>query len=207
MKIPTACTITPTIPNTSASSRPSQPAPVKKIAKNRTSPSENSDVAASRPAPRLPSITSVPSLPGVIASSIRKPATRTAIPTPVYARTCRTDSNIFSTPSIGDDVRHEPRKIVGDEPVGLADPEPGRLHVDGPHAKHGAVAVVVAEVGVALDDEALLAVALVGAAVGFVAVDDDEAVRALAGQQRLADEARELVVLVLEERGEQVRVV
>src|SRR3954447_21365266 len=207
MKIPTACTITPTIPNTSASSRPSQPAPVKKIAKNRTSPSENRDVPASSPAPRLPSITSVPSLPGVIASSIRKPATRTAIPTPVYARTCRTDSNIFWTPSVGDDVRHEPRKVVGHEPVGLADPEPGGLHVDGPDAQHGAVAVVVAEVGVLLDDEALVAVALVGAAVGLVTVDDDHAVGALAREQRLLDVAGELVLLVLEERGEQVRMV
>src|SRR3954447_9502821 len=206
MKIPTACTITPTIPNTSASSRPPQPAPVKKMAKNRTSPSENSEVPASRPAPRLPSITSAPSLPGVIASSMRKPATSTASPTPVYARTCRTDSNTVSTPSVGDDVRHEPREIVGHEPVGLADAEPGRLHVDGPHAQHGAVAVVVAEVGVLLDDEALVAVALVVPAVGLVAVDHDQAVGSLAREQRLAHVAREPVRLVVEERRQQVRV-
>src|SRR3954447_7069605 len=206
MKIPSACTITPTRPKTSASSRPPQPAPVKKMAKNRTSPSENSEVPASRPAPRLPSITSAPSLPGVIASSMRKPATSTASPTPVYARTCRTDSNTVSTPSVGDDVRHEPREIVGHEPVGLADAEPGRLHVDGPHAEHGAVAVVVAEVGVLLDDEALLAVALVGTAIRLVAVDHDQAVGSLAREQRLAHVGAELVLLVLEERGEEVRV-
>src|SRR4051795_11534297 len=203
MKIPSACTTTPTRPNTSASSRPSQPAPVKTMAKNRTSPSEKSEAPASRPAPRLPSITSAPSLPGVIASSIRKPATSTASPTPVYARTCRTDSNTVSTPSVGDDVRHEPREIVGHEPVGLADAQPGRLHVDGPHAQHGAVAVVVAEVGVLLVDEALLAVALVGAAVGLVAVDDDQRVRPLAGEQRLADVALEAVGLLAVEVGRQ----
>src|SRR4051812_11098354 len=108
-----------------------------------------------RPAPRLPSITSCPSFPGGSRSSTTKPATSTASPTPVYARTCRTDSNTCGLPlSVADDVRHEPRKIVGHEPVGLADAQPGRLHVDGPHAHHGAVAVVVAEVGVLLDDEA-----------------------------------------------------
>src|SRR3954469_18581863 len=103
-------------------------------------------------------------------------------PTPVYARTCRTSSNIGSS-LVGDDVRHEPREVVGHEPVGLADPEAHRLHVDGPHAEHGTVAGVVAEIGVALDDEALRAVALVGAAVGLPAVDDDQAVGALAGEQ------------------------
>src|SRR4051794_38571609 len=149
-----------------------------------------------------------PSLPGVSRSSTTKPAVSTASPTPVYAKTCSTDSNtIGSLFSVVDDVRHEPRQIVGHEPVGLADPQPRRLHVDGPHAEHGAVAVVVAEVGVLLDDEALLAVALVRAAVGLLAVDHDQAIGALAREQGLADEARELVVLVLEERGQQVGVV
>ena len=52
-----------------ASSRPSQPAPVKWIAKYRIRPSDASPVAAIRPAPGLPSITSWPSLPGVSRSS------------------------------------------------------------------------------------------------------------------------------------------
>src|SRR4051794_13877683 len=108
---------------------------------------------------------------------------------PVYARTCRTSSSIRRSVSVGDDVGDEPREVVGHEPMGLADAEAGRPHVDGPHAQHGAVAVVVAEVGVLLVHEALLAVALVGAAAGLVAVDDDQRVRALAGEQRLADVA------------------
>src|SRR5919108_5937291 len=95
-------------------------------------------------------------------------------PTPVYARISRTFSNIGRLPLVSDDVRHEPREVVGHEPVGLADAEPGGLHVDGPDPEHGMVAVVVAEVGELLDHEALFAVALVGSAVGFGAVDHDQ---------------------------------
>src|SRR4051812_33719149 len=128
-----------------------------------------------------------------MASSMRKPATSTASPTPVYARTCRTDSNTVSTPSVGDDVRHEPREIVGHEPVGLADAEPGRLHVDGPHAQHGTVAVVIAEVGVLLDDEALVAVALVGPGAGLVAAVPNQAFGSLPPGRGLAPVALEPV--------------
>src|SRR5215203_5163602 len=153
-------------------------------------------------------MTSWPSLPGVSRSRTMKPAVSTTSPTPVYAKTCRTDSNTLgSLFSVVDDVRHEPRKIVGHEPVGLADAQPRRLHVDGPHAEDGAVAVVVAEVGVLLHDVALLAVAVFRAAVGLLAVDHDQAVGSFAREQRLADEAGELVVLVLEEGRQQVRVV
>src|SRR4051794_7712057 len=123
-------------------------------------------------------------------------------PTPVYARICRTFSNIGCLWLVSDDVRHEPREIVGHEPVGLADAEACRLHVDGPDPEHGMVAVVVAEVGELLHDEPLLAVALVGPAVGLPAVDHDQRVRALAREQRLADVAREAVLPTLAISGE-----
>src|SRR5689334_1831807 len=108
------------------------------MAKYRIRPSEKSELAASRPAPLLPSITRCPSRPGVIRSSAMKPMTRITRPTPVYARTCRTDSNTGDSPQrsddrggaegmfrllIGNDMRNEPRQVVGHEPVGLADPE------------------------------------------------------------------------------------
>src|SRR3954469_9831103 len=119
-------------------------------------------------------------------------------PTPVYARISRKFSNIGGLWLVSDDVRHEPREIVGHEPVGLADPQACGLHVDGPDPEHGVVAVVGAEVGELLDDEPLLAVALVGPAVGLLPLDDDQRVRALAGEQRLADVAGEAVLLTLE---------
>src|SRR3954467_190268 len=128
-------------------------------------------------------------------------------PTPVYARICRTFSNIGCLWLVSDDVWHEPREIVGHEPVGLADSQAGGLHVDGPDPQYRMVAVVVAEVGELLDDEPLLAVALVGPAVGLPAVDHDQRVRALAGEQGLADVAGEAVLLTLEVRGKQVRMV
>src|SRR5688500_322184 len=106
------------------------------------SPREIRAVAVISPAPLLPSITSWPGVPGVSRSGTTKPATSTASPTPVYASTCRTDSHTSGLRlSVGDDVRHEPRQIGGHEPVGLADAQPGRLHVHGPHAQHRAVAV------------------------------------------------------------------
>src|SRR3954467_15880194 len=92
-------------------------------------------------------------------------------PTPVYARICRTFSNIGCLWLVSDDVRHEPREIVGHEPVGFPDAEACGLHVDGPDPEHGMVAAVVAEVGELLHVYQLLAVALVGPAPGLLAVE------------------------------------
>src|SRR3954470_17667830 len=98
-----------------------------------------------------------------------------------------------------DDVRHEPRRVGRQQPVALADPEPGGLDVDGPDPEHRPrAAAVVAEVRVRLHDEALLAVVLVGPGFDDLAVEHDDRVRALAGEQRLADErpqARGLLAL------------
>src|ERR1041384_1438471 len=94
-------------------------------------------------------------------------------------------------PSAVDDVRNEARIGVGDQAVGLADPQAGGFAVDQPCAQHRAYASVAARefrgVRERLIDGSLVAV--LAGLLEVLAAGDDLDGGALAAQERLGDVA------------------